>query len=52
MHTPSSPPLRFDELDLREEPARAKGSNDELDGATTQTGTCTATKYCTHICCV
>jgi hypothetical protein len=44
---------RFDELDLREEPARASSSFDAIP-TTTATGyshTCTATGACTHICC-
>jgi hypothetical protein len=44
---------RFDELDLREEPARAERSFD-AEPTTTATGythICTATRACTHICC-
>jgi hypothetical protein len=43
--------FRFDDLDLREEAASEK-ADDELDGATDQTGTCTATQRCTRPCCV
>jgi hypothetical protein len=45
--------FRFDELDLREEPAHANASFDAIP-TTTATGyshTCTATGGCTHICC-
>ena len=42
--------FRFDELDLREEPARDSGRT-PLFGSSGATATCTATKNCTHICC-
>ena len=42
--------LRFDDLDLREEPARDRGLTPLL-GSSGNTATCTATKFCTHICC-
>ncbi len=44
---------RFDDLDLREEPARA-GRSFEAEPTTTASGYshyCTATRACTHICC-
>ncbi|MEA2666504.1 MAG: hypothetical protein QOI11_3448 [Candidatus Eremiobacteraeota bacterium] len=45
------PEFRFEDLDLREEPPREKAEG-ELDGATNQTETCTATQRCTRICCI
>ena len=42
--------FRFDELDLREEPARA-GVSDSTLYPTTYTWDCTNTARCTHLCC-
>jgi hypothetical protein len=44
------PELRFDDLDLREEPARNAGRTPQF-GSSGFTETCTATKNCTHFCC-
>ncbi|MBV8749847.1 MAG: hypothetical protein JO103_09045 [Candidatus Eremiobacteraeota bacterium] len=46
--------FRFDDLDLREEPARAETGGDELPTTTVTTiftHVCTASKLCTRICC-
>ncbi|HTD36510.1 MAG TPA: hypothetical protein VK669_03260 [Candidatus Limnocylindrales bacterium] len=44
--------MRFDDLDLREEPARGEGDRSPLFGSSnTASETCTATKLCTRTCC-
>jgi hypothetical protein len=44
------PQLRFDDLDLREEPAR-DADRAPLFGSSGYTDTCTATARCTKPCC-
>ncbi len=41
--------FRFDDLDLREEPAR--GTNEEADMLSYNTKACGTTPNCTHACC-
>ncbi len=41
--------FRFDDLDLREEPAR--GDSEQADPASAQTNACTGSNYCTKGCC-
>ena len=41
--------FRFDDLDLREEPAR--GDSHDVLACTGYTNTCTATARCTKLCC-
>jgi hypothetical protein len=43
--------LRFDELDLREEPARGSASDHAAMYPTTYTWECTNSAKCTHLCC-
>ena len=43
--------FRFDDLDLREEPARGDSDRVPVLGSTNATVTCTATARCTRICC-
>jgi hypothetical protein len=42
---------RFDDLDLREEPARGESDRTPLFGSSGITDTCTATLRCTKTCC-
>jgi hypothetical protein len=42
---------RFDDLDLREEPARGASEREPLLGSSYVTEICTATVRCTRICC-
>jgi hypothetical protein len=43
--------FRFDDLDLREEPARADAERGPLFGSSGLTEACTATTRCTRVCC-
>ena len=42
---------RFDDLDLREEPARGDADIASQFGSSGNTGFCTATVHCTNVCC-
>ncbi|HEV3086546.1 MAG TPA: hypothetical protein VGX96_04900 [Candidatus Elarobacter sp.] len=42
---------RFDDLDLREEPARGDSERLPLLGSSGITEICTATVHCTRVCC-
>jgi hypothetical protein len=42
---------RFDDLDLREEPARGDSERGPLLGSSYITEICTATVRCTRVCC-
>ncbi len=43
--------FRFDDLDLREEPARGDAARGPLFGSSFNTDVCTATVRCSHVCC-